>query len=271
MRLTSVTRPVTDAPLALFAGSDAFAALPAPLRSAAEAKLTHDPVVTLATLGLIRQPVLVTAKGPAWDDLVAVRRRGGAIARALWAERATAATVVLPEGCGAEAAGLLLAGLGQGAYAWQRHLDKPRPVLERVGVVGAPRGLDLAGIAHAIAATAWVRDLVNTPAEDKGPTRFVEAARRFVAGSGVRLRLLDEAGCRKAGLGCLLAVGRASPRRPCLLYADWPGARPRRGGAPDLALCGKGVCFDTGGLDIKTSQGMELMRKDMAEIGRAHV
>ena len=77
--------------------------------------------------------------------------------------------------------------------------------------------------------------------------------------AGLRLRVLNERACAKLGMGCLLAVGRASPRRPRMLVLELPG----KGSEAPLAICGKGVCFDTGGLNIKTGDGMLLMRKDM--------
>lgn len=126
---------------------------------------------------------------------------------------------------------------------------------------------DLAGIEETIriaAATAWVRDLVDTPAADCGPADLESEAEALARrhGAHVTVRRGDELA---QGYPMIHAVGRAATRdrAPRLIELAW--GDPQH---PRVALVGKGVCFDTGGLDIKPSAGMRLMKKDMG--GAAH-
>ena len=107
-------------------------------------------------------------------------------------------------------------------------------------------------------ATAFARDLINTPANDLGPAELAAAASDLAARYGARCEILvgDELKARDYPL--IHAVGAASPREPRLIDLRW-GDRQ----APRVTLVGKGVCFDTGGLDLKPSAGMLLMKKDM--------
>jgi leucyl aminopeptidase len=113
-------------------------------------------------------------------------------------------------------------------------------------------------------ATALVRDLVNTPAGDLGPAELEAAARDEANSSGAKLRVTagDEL---RTGYPLIEAVGRAAiaERAPRLIELEWGDpAHPR------VAIVGKGVCFDSGGLDLKPASGMRLMKKDMG--GSAH-
>ena len=123
---------------------------------------------------------------------------------------------------------------------------------------GATRGLLLA------AATAATRDLVNTPAEHMGPAELAEAARLVAEQHGASFKQTVGEALLKAGFPAVHAVGRASTRAPRLIELNW--GRPRD---PKVTLVGKGVCFDSGGLDIKGADGMRLMKKDMG--GAANV
>lgn len=126
-----------------------------------------------------------------------------------------------------------------------------------------PKGVNRADVLRAAAATYLVRDLINTPASDLGPDEL-EAAARVVASSGkAKLSVISGKALEK-GFPMIHAVGKASPRVPRLIDFTWGPAR-----APKVTLVGKGVCFDTGGLDIKPASGMALMKKDMG--GAANV
>ena len=112
-------------------------------------------------------------------------------------------------------------------------------------------------------AVALVRDLVNTPTEDLGPAQLQQAVEQ-VAGGGATVRVTTGDDLAQ-GYPMIQAVGRAAPREraPRLIELEWGNpAHPR------VAIVGKGVCFDTGGLDIKPASGMRLMKKDMG--GAAH-
>jgi leucyl aminopeptidase len=120
-----------------------------------------------------------------------------------------------------------------------------------------PAGVDRAGVLRAARASYLVRDLVNTPASDMGPDELEAAARRVARAHKARFSVIAGRALEK-GFPMIHAVGRASPRVPRLIDFTWGPVR-----APKVTLVGKGVCFDTGGLDIKPASGMALMKKDM--------
>ncbi len=118
---------------------------------------------------------------------------------------------------------------------------------------------DLRPIALMAETIAWVRDLITMPAEDLGPAELAEAARETARRFGAKVKEIVGDDLLKKNYPAIHAVGRASPRAPRLIDLTW--GHPKH---PKVTLVGKGVCFDTGGLDIKSSAGMFLMRKDMA-------
>ena len=123
---------------------------------------------------------------------------------------------------------------------------------------GASRGLLLA------AAIASTRDLVNTPAEHMGPAELAEAVRLVARQHGARFKQTVGDDLLKAGFPAIHAVGRAATRAPRLIELNW--GSPRH---PLVTLVGKGVCFDSGGLNIKGADGMRLMKKDMGGAANA--
>ena len=112
-------------------------------------------------------------------------------------------------------------------------------------------------------AVARVRDLINTPACDMMPKDLAAAVSELANMRGADLRVVTGEALLDEGYPAIHAVGRASSHRPRLIDLTWGDAR-----APRLTLVGKGVCFDSGGLDIKPASGMRLMKKDMG--GAAH-
>jgi leucyl aminopeptidase len=151
-----------------------------------------------------------------------------------------------------------------GGYAFARYKPARREAatLWLAPSEGARRGLR---IAEAAAAT---RDLVNTPAEEMGPEELAEAVRRVGKRHGARFRQTVGDALLKAGFPAIHAVGRAadakSDRAPRLIELTW--GHPKH---PKLVLVGKGVCFDSGGLDIKPADGMRWMKKDMGGAANA--
>jgi len=105
------------------------------------------------------------------------------------------------------------------------------------------------------------RDLVNEPANVLGPAEFASKV-KLLAKAGVQVEVLSEATLKRLGMGALLAVGQGSDRPSHVVVMQWKGAGPK-GGAP-VAIVGKGVTFDTGGISLKPSTGMEDMKGDMA-------
>jgi leucyl aminopeptidase len=141
-----------------------------------------------------------------------------------------------------------------GGYRMTRYrLDGSEP--PRAALV-PPAEADLRYADAAARATGFARDLINTPANDMGPEELADAALGLARSRGGRCQVL--AGGELARYPMLRAVGAASAREPRLIDLRW-GDRD----APRVTLVGKGVCFDSGGLDLKPSAGMLLMKKDM--------
>jgi len=149
-------------------------------------------------------------------------------------------------------------GWALGSYRFARYRE---PHAEPARLV-LPRAV-LDDVAPTVEAIARVRDLVNTPAQDMGPAEVCGAVREVAERFGAKCREWSGDGLLEAGFPTVHAVGRASPRAPRVIELTW--GNPKH---PLLALVGKGVCFDTGGLNLKTGDGMRWMKKDMG--GAAH-
>jgi leucyl aminopeptidase len=155
-----------------------------------------------------------------------------------------------------------LAGVawGLGAYRFRRY--KTGIPENGVARLKLPRGARWTRVL-AIVDGVWLgRDLINTPAGDLGPQELEEAARRLAERHGARVVSVVGDDLLAQNLPMIHAVGRASSRPPRLIDLTWtkPGGGPD---APKVTLVGKGICFDTGGLDIKPPSGMLIMKKDM--------
>ena len=146
------------------------------------------------------------------------------------------------------------------AYVFDRYLTREESRARRELVW--PAGSDRAEARRVIAAVGMDRDLVNTPAEDLGPAELAAAARALARRYDARLRVVSGAALARE-YPAVHVVGRGSARAPCLVDLRW--GRPRD---PRVTVVGKGVCFDSGGLDLKNAAGMQRMKKDMA--GAAH-
>ena len=131
-----------------------------------------------------------------------------------------------------------------------------------------PEGADAGAVERTATAAYLVRDLINTPAEDMGPSDLAAAARRLGDEFGAAVEVIEDGELLTRNYPAVHAVGRAAAKRPCLIDLTWTA--PGLGAdAPLVCLVGKGVCFDSGGLDIKGAANMLLMKKDMG--GGAHV
>ncbi len=156
--------------------------------------------------------------------------------------------------------GQALLGWGLGAYRFDRYL-KPGRAPARLVLEDA--GTDNSEAFALLKAATLVRDLVNTPTEHMGPAELEAVAARLAQAYGGQLNVVAGEDLLKQNFPAIHAVGRASHRAPRLIELTWGDeAHPR------LAIVGKGVCFDTGGLDIKAADGMRNMKKDMG--GSAH-
>ena len=147
-----------------------------------------------------------------------------------------------------------------GAYTFDRYKPRKRAAaqLTLLSSASAQRGLVQAD------AIAMARNLVNTPAEHMGPRDLAQAAQELAKCHGARYHEVQGDALLKKNFPAIHAVGRASSRAPRLIELHWGKTRH-----PLLSIVGKGVCFDSGGLDIKTPDGMRLMKKDMGGAANA--
>jgi leucyl aminopeptidase len=146
-------------------------------------------------------------------------------------------------------------GWALGTYQFTRYHAKPATGASLVW----PEGADRAQVERLARATFLARDLANTPAGDLGPDELAQAAASVAEKAGACHRVIVGDALLAENYPTIHAVGRAAARAPRLVDITWGDPV-----APKVTLVGKGVCFDTGGLDLKTASGMRLMKKDMA-------
>ncbi|MCJ8144606.1 leucyl aminopeptidase family protein [Ancylobacter sp. A5.8] len=155
---------------------------------------------------------------------------------------------------------LAVLGFLLGTYRFERYRvrsgNRPRLVV--------PAGVDAEDLARIADAVALARDLINTPANDLGPAEIEHAVRALAARHGADVAVTVGDDLLAANFPLIHAVGRASPRAPRLIDMSWGDPA-----APKVTLVGKGVAFDTGGLDIKPPSGMLIMKKDMGGAANA--
>jgi leucyl aminopeptidase len=153
-----------------------------------------------------------------------------------------------------------LLGWGLGAYRFDKYVA-PTRAPARLVFDGEANGADFA----VLRASTLVRDLVNTPTEHMGPADLEAVAARLSEAYGGSLKVVSGDELLAQNFPTIHAVGRAAGpgRAPRLIEIEWGDASH-----PHVVVCGKGVCFDTGGLNIKSTDGMRNMKKDMG--GAAH-
>lgn len=187
-------------------------------------------------------------------------RRGQREELSLW--HSAALPDRLPEGdyhvaepLGARSAAQFALGWAYGQYKFERYR---RASPARSLQLKLPSGVHAGEIERLRDATALARDLINTPANDLSPEELAQAAAQLAHRHGCRYRLVVGDDLLKERFPAVHAVGRASAHAPRLFDMEW--GDPAH---PKVTLVGKGVCFDTGGLDIKPGSSMLLMKKDM--------
>ncbi|SOD99834.1 leucyl aminopeptidase family protein [Caenispirillum bisanense] len=148
-----------------------------------------------------------------------------------------------------------------GGYSFTRYKSGPAPTL---ATLVWPEGADRAHVERTVAGTTLVRDLINTPAADMGPEELAAAAGALADAHGATLDVIVGEDLERRDYPAVYAVGKGSSRPPRLIDLHW--GDPSH---PKVTLVGKGVCFDSGGYDLKPSGGMKLMKKDMG--GAANV
>jgi leucyl aminopeptidase len=222
-----------------------------------------DEVIKVPTRGAIGAPLLVaTGLGKVDGQPTAeqVRRAAGAASRAL-SGTSRAVTTLSRIDLAAAAEGT---ALGSYAFTAYRSQNGTEPLEEMDLAVPSARDAQARGdLARAIAITEAVttaRDLVNTPPNDLYPASFADRAVTLAQAAGLRTEVLDEQALLREGYGGILAVGGGSSRPPRLVRLHHAPSAPRA----KVALVGKGVTFDTGGISIKPAAKMEEMTMDMA-------
>ncbi|MCA9553745.1 MAG: leucyl aminopeptidase family protein [Myxococcales bacterium] len=153
----------------------------------------------------------------------------------------------------------LALGFALGTYAFTRY----KPCKETFASLVWPKEADKARATWLYEAITLVRDLITTPAGDLGPAELAEAAKKVAADHKAKVTVTSGKALER-GYPAVHAVGKGSSRPPCLVDITWGHAKD-----PKVTLVGKGVVFDTGGLDLKPGSAMKLMKKDMG--GAAHV
>lgn len=237
-----------------------------------------EEVVRIPTRGALGAPLLVgvglgkptgtaAPAGQAGDadgiSAEQVRRASGAVARALTGQTDVISTLGLLD-LAAAVEGTLLGAYTFTSYRTDGH---GRPPVARVAFATGPR-TDAAAAEQVLATAVAVgeavrlaRDFINTPPNDLYPESFAEQTRELAHAAGVEVEVLDDVALAEGGFGGVLGVGQGSSRKPRLVrltYAGGPAPRAK------VALVGKGITFDTGGISIKPAANMDHMTSDMS-------
>jgi leucyl aminopeptidase len=146
-------------------------------------------------------------------------------------------------------------GWALGTYSFDRYRETKKKSGARLAF---PQGSDPALVKRLAGAVVLARDLINTPSSDMGPEELAAAAKGVAKAAGAKCRIIAGDDLLAENYPTIHAVGRASTRAPRLVDIRWGDPQ-----APKVTLVGKGVCFDTGGLDLKQPSGMKMMKKDM--------
>lgn len=189
-------------------------------------------------------------------DPASLRLAAGSALRQLNAVGSVA--IAIPAGDSAAAAALL-EGAGLGAYSFTRYRAEPKAPVGRI-TLHTELDVPVERVRSLVTAVARTKDLVNTPPLDLFPERFAEIAVEAADAAGVSSRVWDEAALEADGFGGILGVGRGSSRGPRLVRLEYVPD----GASIHLALVGKGITFDSGGLSLKPGTSMVGMKMDMA-------
>ncbi len=226
-----------------------------------------DAVHRIPSAGSAKAPVIATVGIGSIDatfDAETLRRAAGAAARQLTGVGSLALAFPAKD---ADLVAAVAEGALIGAYVFDRYREVPahaRPATEIQIVTPAVKSSAArAAVQRAEvvgAAVHGVRDLVNTSPLDLFPAAFADAARAATKGTKIKVTVLEEKDLAAGGYGGLVAVGQGSTRPPRLVKLVWAPPRVKK----SVALVGKGITFDSGGISIKPAKGMEAMKSDMA-------
>lgn len=202
--------------------------------------------------------LLPDATGAATEALLGVEAEASAPDIWSWgaaAERLPTGRYALLESGEPAAAEAAALGWALGCYRFRRYRKSQDEGVSRLVL---PASVDRKAVQGRVEALWLVRDLINTPASDMGPGELASAAHKLAREFKGRCRVITGDDLLQENLPMIHAVGRASARAPRLIDMTWGRARD-----PKVTLIGKGVCFDSGGLDLKPANNMLLMKKDM--------
>lgn len=236
-------------------------------RALASARFTYGARQTQTLRGVgAWDKVLIVGLGatPTEND---VQMSGAVAGRSVQSD--TGQVAVLGEGLTAAQISDFATGLGIGDYRSDLYRTSGResaergPVLMVAGQAAAAEALYTQRGAALVEAMTWTRDISNEPANIVYPESFVERAQAAFRGvPGVTIEVLDVPAMERLGMGAILGVGQGSPRPPRMLIVRYRGQGAPEG--PPIALIGKGITFDSGGLSIKPTAGMSNMKMDMS-------
>lgn len=253
-----------------FLGADAVAEIEAGLR-ALQATGAGEQVHQLVVPSLPVGSVLTVGLGkprPEWPSDT-IRRAAGVAARSLGSTKAVITTLAeLPgEGvCSATVEGLILGSYRFTAFRSAKTAPKDEG-LRKITVLSTAKDAkkDSAHAAAVATAVATARDLVNTPPSHLYPAELARWAKVLGEAAGLEVEVLDEKALQKAGYGGVIGVGQGSSRPPRLVRLVYRGSRLAKNAkrAKKVALVGKGITFDTGGISIKPAASMHHMTSDM--------
>lgn len=227
-------------------------------------------VLSLYGLSPAAELVLVgTGAGPAKLDALGWQDVGAGLAAVLKGKAKATITIDVEDGAAvdeATAAAALVSGLDLKSYAFDRYRTTDKDAKKAIAQVtvqcAAPAAAKTAqaDAAHLVGGIKFARDLVTEPANVLTPADFATRLKALEK-SGVKVKVLEEKDMKKLGMGALVGVGQGSANKPKLVVMEWRGTR-RKTSRP-LALVGKGVTFDSGGLSLKPAASMEAMKWDM--------
>ncbi|MCW2715789.1 MAG: Leucyl aminopeptidase, partial [Frankiales bacterium] len=239
-----------------------------------------EEVTRLASLGATTAPVVlavglgpVPGQGEGYDP-EGLRRAAGAAVRSLAGSAKVALTLATTGGDLAAAVRATAEGALLGAYSFDRYRTdagaassaqaRRAPVKDLLLVVPDAKDRALRTCVRRAEvvgrAVALARDLVNTPPSDLHPAELAELARSHASGAGVDVEVLEGKALQKGGFGGIIGVGQGSVNPPRLVHLSYRGGK---GSSTKLALVGKGITFDSGGLSLKPAASMEEMKSDM--------
>jgi leucyl aminopeptidase len=227
-------------------------------RSGFKAKIGS--VAIVPTFGRVApKTVAVVGLGSTSTDAAEVRRAAGNAARRLSHYQVAAST--LHEGGDAGTAAAAAEGWHLGSYRFNEYKSDPKlSKLQRVLFLGETSEEELTKARARAEASITARDLTNEPASTLWPETMADRARAIADANGLEITVLDENDLQSKGFGGLLAVGQGSVRPPRLIQLRHAPENP----SGKVALVGKGVTFDSGGLSLKDAKSMETMKTDMA-------